>query len=208
MINIYKKILLVLLASGACGQNICADESESFVMNIAKGSAGALVGGGIFYLLSNAINGQTIAVHESKMKFLEDLALFIESPEYSKGDSSRLFTHYYNGLNQLAQSTRDVEIALLHEFANCHSEDARKEILNSIEKLQSKLQSTHEKNLWTGNVIMTVFGAVIGAVCSLPINNHGDSCDCLNHEHHHGSTTYVGNFARAAIPSNNIFSRR
>ena len=205
--NIVKKLLLVLLVASTGSQNIVADESESLAMSIAKGSAGALIGGGIFYLLSNSINGEMIAVHENKMKFLEDLTLFIQSPEYSKGDSSRLFTHYYNGLNQLAQSTRGVEISLLHEFANCQSADARQAILHRIEEVQVQLQTTHESNLWMGNVIMTAFGAVMGAVCSQSGHSHGDSCGCSDHGHHHRSTTYVGNFARAAAPAN-IFSHK
>lgn len=96
MINVFKKLLLVVLVAGTCSQNIIAHGSQDLAINIAKGSAGALIGGGIFYVLSSFCNSEMIAVHENKMKFLDDLVLFIQSPEYCQGDSSRLFTHYYN----------------------------------------------------------------------------------------------------------------
>lgn len=102
-----------------------------------------------------------------------------------------------------------MEIELLHEFANCGSAEAQEAVLQKIQEVQTQLQASHERSLWIGNVMMTAFGAVMGAVCSQSArSNAGCSSGCSHHGHHHRSAIYVENFARDAAPANNIFSRK
>lgn len=201
--KLHKKILLALLVCSISSSNIQAHASDDLAMSMAKSTAGAVIGGGLFYWLSGFSQADLVAEHENKMKFLDDLILFVQSPEYAQGDSSRLFTHYYNGLNQLAQTTRGVEVDLLHEFSNSRSNQDRESMLHKIQKIQSQLQTTHESNIRIGTIFLTAFGAILGGSIPFMGNDHASSCGC---SHHHHSTTYVGNFARTATP--NIFSRK
>ncbi len=202
--NVGKKLVLALLIGSTCAQNIRADESEELAMNIAKGTAGAVIGGGLGYWLSQFCQSQLVEEHALKIKFLDDLTLFIQSEHYEQGESSRLFTHYYNALNQLVQSTRSIEIDLLHEFADCRSEIARQVLLHKIENIQTQLQASHEHDIKMGKYLLAAFGALLGGVLPFAGHEHEHSASC-GHKHYH-STTYVSSFARS-IPGN-IFSRR
>lgn len=201
-----RKLFLGLLVLAASNQNMIAHDHESLAMSIAKRSVGAAIGGGVCYWLSHWCNSEVIATHENKMKFLEDLKLYIESTEYiEQGANSRLFTHYYNGLNQLAQTTRGVEVSILQDFAQSRDALSAQVVLNRVEDLQAQLQEVHANGLWANKIILTAIGAVAGAL--IPFAGHESECShgCSHGHHHHSSTTYVGNFARSVPKS--IFDR-
>lgn len=201
-----RKLFLGLLVFAASNQNMIAHDHESLAMSIAKGSIGAAIGGGVCYWLSHWCNSEVIATHENKMKFLEDLKLYIESTEYvEQGANSRLFTHYYNGLNQLAQTTRGVEVSILQDFAQSRDALSAQVVLNRVEDLQAQLQEVHANGLWAMKVFLTASGAILGACLPFSTDSHEASCGCAHGHHHHSSTTYVGNFARSVPKS--IFDR-
>lgn len=183
---LHKKQALGLLLACACMHRVVAHEPESFAMHVLKRSTAAAFGGGLFYILSSYFNGDAIKTHENKMKFLEDLKLYIESDEYiQQGESSRLFTHYYNGLNQLAQTTRGVEVSLLAEFSQSRSKESAQDVLHRVQELQAQLQATHEKSLLVSNVVMGLLGAALGAIVPFDSQDDKPCSKGCGHKHHH-----------------------
>lgn len=171
------------------GQNIFAHDHDSFAIRLTKGTTGALIGGGVCYLLSSLCNSEMITTHQNKMKFLQDLKLYIDSAEYREQRAdSRLFTHYYTLLKELIQITPDLDISLLQDFAQYRDEKSASDLASKIERLETQLQMSHEKNLWLSKVAFTAIGAIMGGFMA----SSESDCGCSHGHYMPVPGTYVG----------------
>ncbi len=170
-----------------------SNSSVSLPLVIAGGACGGLAG----YLFSWLFKNAMIEENQKKQKFLIDLEEYALKDEFINNTTNdRLFAHYYNGLNQLVQSTTQSDVSYLEDFSMCKDKEKQAMFLAKLKAFAQSIQKSHESQLFWNKAISIAWGAITGACIALGASD-GD--------YHRNS--YVG-FVNYGSGAGNIFRPR
>lgn len=197
----YKKYVLSIALIGLnCTQLLKAGDAPAPKSSVAWIATKIAIGGGLGAVAGYFINKMDTHFDieaNNKDAFLAELQEYINSDEYiCHNDASRMFSHYYNGLTQLAHQKEGIGVSLLKEFSSEHNEDTQKELIKKIQDLAMQIKNDYSRAKTISKYVSIIALAVMGSMFALATESDG---------HGSGSNYYGGIYMPSSAPVSNFF---